>query len=101
MFEFDKEQKIVDRGWHDLFPGEKRTLIKRAKSSRRREERDSINSILKDPMGVLEDYIPAMDEGLADKDNFGASDFFIISEDELQRMLDDESFVPALDRPIA
>ena len=46
-------------------------------------------------------YDPAMDEGLADKDNFGASDFFIISEDELQRMLDDESFVPALDRPIA
>lgn len=46
-------------------------------------------------------YVPAMDEGLADKDNFEASDFFIISEDELQRMLDDESFVPALDRPIA
>lgn len=58
MFEmFDKEQKIVDRGWNDLFPGAKKTLIKRAKSARRREERDSINSILKDPGSVLMDSV--------------------------------------------
>jgi len=47
-------------------------------------------------------YIPAMDETRLDNIGLGLeSDFFIISEDELQKMLDDESFVPALDRPIA
>lgn len=55
---FQKEQRIVgyDR-ISDLFPGAKRTLIKRERSSRRREERDTIQNILKDPGAVMDDFL--------------------------------------------
>lgn len=50
---FLKEQKILVK-FHNPFPEAKRCLIKRAKSSRRMQERDVIKNILKDPGAVMD-----------------------------------------------